>query len=332
MERWRIQLVTIKDIANDCGVSSMTVSRVLNGSHLVAEDTKKMVLEACENLGYIPNSAAKALITKETKIIGLIIPAIDHYYTDVIKAITLCLDERDYGLLLCNYDRKREKEKDYMNYLLQGRVDGIILFPSSRSKLNYIKIVDKIPVIFANRRFLGLNASFVGIDNYAGSVKMVDYMIDQGYKRIGVIHPSLNHKSFKDRLQGYKDVLEQNGIAYDESIVCEAELFFDNGYKCAEELVAKGVDSIFAFNDVCAMGVIRYCSDNELSVPGDIGVAGFDNIRYLEMFNHRLTTIDQNVTMIGENLASIILDEINNPSLSKRSLILSPTLVAGRTI
>lgn len=325
-------MITMRDIANKCGVSTMTVSRALNDSDLVSKSTKAVILETCDKLGYIPNFAAKALVTKETNMIGLLIPDVNYYYANIIKSITLSLESSGYGLLLCSYDHKKEKELEYLHYLLQGRVDGIIIFPIVPYMQDYVNVIDKIATVFVSRIAKGLNASFVGSDNYAGSVKIVEYMINKGYKRIGVIHSDLNFDSFGDRMRGYKDIIAKYGINYDADIVCNSKLLFQEGYQYAGHLISKGVDSIFAFNDVCALGVLRYCSDNKLSVPGDIGVAGFDNIQYLELFNHKLTTVDYNGLLLGERASDIILEEIRNPKRRKSTTILNPNLIIGETV
>lgn len=325
-------MITMQDIANHCGVSLMTVSRVLNGSGKISSTTTKRVLDTCEKLGYIPNSAAKTLVTKKTRMIGLVVPDVNYYYANIIQSIITYLDSRGYGLLLCSYDRNKEKETEYLHYLLQGRVDGIILFPIHAKKEDYENVVDKTTLVIANRPTPGLNACFVSSDNYSGSMKIIEHMISKGYKRIGVIHSDLSVESFSQRMRGYKDILAKYGISYDENIVCESRLLFDEGYASAEYLLSNNVDSIFAFNDVCALGAMKYCSDNNIKVPGDIGVAGFDNIHYLELFNHKLTTVDYNGILLGEQAAMMILDEIHDPQPAKRSIILDPTLILGETV
>jgi len=322
----------MKDIADKCGVSIMTVSRVINNSGLVSDDTKRMILSACAELGYIPNSAAKALVTKETNMIGLVVPDVNYYYANIIKSITTYLDSCNYGLLLCSYDHNKEKELEFLYYLLQGRVDGIILFPNIPRKEDYLNVIGKLPLVVANRNVPGLNAGYVGSDNYAGSIKIMEYMIEKGYKRIGAIHADLNIESFGGRMRGYKDVLKKNHIPYDESIVCDSKLLFHEGYKYAEYLTGKNVDAVFAFNDVCALGVLKFCSDKNISVPGDLGVAGFDNIQYLELFDHKLTTVDYNGILLGEQAAVLMVDEIRYPHLPKRSIILDPKLITGETV
>jgi len=326
-------MVTMRDIAEKCGVSIMTVSRVLNEPNLVSDATKELILEACESLGYIPNSAAKALVTKETNMIGLVVPDVNYYYTNIIKSITLTLESRGYGLLLCPYDHRKEKEAEYLSYLLQGRIDGIILFPSSLNKDDYVSTNKATTLVVANRIIDGLDASSVSSDNYAGSVKIMEHILSKGYKRVGAIRADTTLGSFNDRLRGYKDVLFNNGIEYDESIVCASKgLFFHEGYTYAEQLISKGVDSIFAFNDMCALGVLKYCSDNAIAVPGDIGVAGFDNIQYLELFDHGLTTVDYNGLILGEQVSTLILNEISNPDFPKRSIVLDPELIIRKTV
>jgi len=325
-------MITMKDIADRCGVSVMTVSRVINGSGLVSGETRKLIMDTCKELGYIPNSAAKALVTKETNMIGLVVPDVNYYYANIIKSISAYSDACGYGLLLCSYDHKKEKELEYLYYLLQGRVDGIILFPIYPREDDYINIINKLPVVIANRTVSNLNTSYVGSDNYAGSVKIMEYLIEKGYKRIGAIHSDLSIESFGGRMRGYKDILAKYGISYDDSIVFDSRLLFNEGYDYAKHMISANVDAVFAFNDVCALGVMKYCADNDISVPGDIGVAGFDNIQYLELFDHKLTTVDYNGILLGEQAAVVVIDEIRNPHLPKRSIILDPKLISGKTV
>jgi DNA-binding LacI/PurR family transcriptional regulator len=313
----------------------MTVSRAINNPSLVAEPTRRMILNACKEMEYIPNSAARALVKKETNMIGLLVPDIDYYYADIIKRITLFLESRNYSLLLCNYDEKRDSEIKYLEYLLQERVDGIIVFPFKMQIEDYIRYLNKIPMIFVNKPsdLIGnYNVSYVGTDNYQGSKILIEYILKKGYRRIGAVHSDLIHNTISDRMRGYKEALSEHGIAYDASIARQTNLLFADGYNCAAELINEGVDAIFAFNDVCALGVIKKCMEMGLAIPGDIGIAGYDNINYLDIFGHKLTTVDYNGPIAGEQAATVLLEEIENPELPKRTTILNPRLIIGETV
>ncbi|SKA73755.1 transcriptional regulator, LacI family [Clostridium sp. USBA 49] len=209
-------MVNIKDIAKYCGVSAMTVSRALNNSTEISKSTKEKILKACEELGYKPNWAAKSLITKKTNMIGLIIPDVtNQYYANVSKGVSSYLECEDCGLILCNSDRKKSNEKRYLNFLSEGRVDGIIILPVEPCKEDYIDIVSEIPVVMADNIAKGLKVSFVGNDNYYGGTKIIEHMVNQGYRRIGAILGDKKSTASNERFRAYKDVLKKYNIEFD---------------------------------------------------------------------------------------------------------------------
>lgn len=324
-------MVNIKDVAKYCKVSAMTVSRALNNSSEISESTKEKVLKACQELGYKPNSAAKSLITKKTNMIGLIIPDItNQYYSHVSKGVSSYLEELGYGLILCNSDRKKANEIRYLNFLTEGRVDGIIILPVQPRKEDYEKVVKELPVVMADNFAEGLQVSFVGNDNYYGASKIIEHMIRQGYKKIGVILGDKSSTASNERFRAYKDVLNMSNIEFNESIVFNSSSTFDEGFKLAEQLIAKGVDGIFAINDTVAMGVIKYCYHNNIKIPESLGVAGYDNIEQAAMLPVALTTVDQNDNLLGRTAAEILMEQINN-SLEYKNIILKPKLVVRKS-
>ena len=325
-------MATINDIAEACGVSAMTVSRALNNPNLVAETTRNLIIETSNRMGYIPHFGARSLSSKKTNMIGLVVPDIDHYYADIIKRITQYLESHGYGVLLCNYNQNPKNEIEYLHFLLQGRVDGIILFAFLPEKQDYDTIIHKIPIVFAYKIANGMDVSFVGTDNYKGSMKMMEHIITKGYKRIGAIYSDLRHRSMMERFQGYKDALAKHGLAFDPALVQETKLTYQSGYDCAEQLIEQGADSIFAFNDVCAVGVLRCCQSKGIDVPGKLGVAGFDNLKQLRTFGYNLTTIDYHGPLVGEQAADVLLAEITDTDTPKKHIVLEPQLVLGETL
>lgn len=322
----------MKDIAKYCGISAMTVSRVVNNSRHVSEEMKARVNEACKELGYIPNHAAKALIKKETLMVGLIVPDIGDYYADIIKKTTFYLDKHGYGVILCHCDNKKEKEWKYLHFLFEGRVDGIIMFPIDTKNYDYSYINQVVPVVTVNKKAQGLKSSFVGTDNYVGGRMMTEYIIKKGYKRIGVICGELAQRSLADRFTAYKDTIKEYGIPFDEALIFEEKLSFSAGIEGAQYLLKKGVDAIFAFNDSTAMGVMRYCGDNNIKIPSEVGIAGYDNIQQLDFYSLKLTTIDYNASIVGSRAADILMEEISDKNLDKRTQIFNPRLVIGNTL
>lgn len=325
-------MVSIKDVAKYCGVSAMTVSRALNNSSEISQATRERILKACEELDYRPNSAAKSLITRKTNMIGLVIPDItNQYYSHVSKGVSSYFEERGYGLILCNSDRKKANETRYLNFLAEGRVDGIIILPVQPRKEDYDKIVKKIPAVMADNFAEGLEVSFVGNDNYYGATKIIEHMINQGYRKIGAIFGDKSSTASNERFKAYKDVLEKNNIEFDEKIIVSSHSTFEEGFRLAQELIDKGVDSIFAINDTVAMGVIKYCYLNNINLPKDLGVAGYDNIEQAAMLPIALTTVDQNDSLLGKVSAEILMGQINGSSIETKRIILSPKLIIRKS-
>ncbi|OPJ60967.1 LacI family DNA-binding transcriptional regulator [Clostridium oryzae] len=325
-------MANIKDVARYCGVSAMTVSRALNNSNEISEVTRKRILEACEELGYRRNSAAKSLITKKTNMIGLIIPDItNQYYAGISKGVSTYLELHGYGLILCNSDRKKNNEKGYLDFLAEGRVDGIIILPVRPEKKDYEQFAKHIPIVMADNFAEGLDVSFIASNNYDGGTKIIEHMVKQGYKKIGIILGDKSSTASNKRFKAYMDVLERNHIQYDENIVVNTNATFDDGFNTAKRLIDKKVDSIFCINDTVAMGVIKYCYMNKIYIPKELGIAGYDNIEQSAMLPVPLTTVDQDSSLMGKMAAEVLLKRVENQRPTNEKIILEPKLIVRKS-
>lgn len=325
-------MINIKDVAKYCKVSAMTVSRALNDSKEISKDTRERILRACKELNYKPNSAAISLITKKTKMVGLIIPDIaNQYYANISKGVSTYLEKQGYGLILCNSDRKKINENKYLNFLVEGRVDGIIILPVNPKKEDYEEFIKHVPVIVADNYVEGLDITFVGNDNYYGGTKIIEHMIMQGYKKIGVILGDKKSTASNERFRAYKDLLIKNSIELNSKIVVNSNSTFEDGYNLAGILISEGVDSIFAINDTVAMGVLKYCFVNNIKIPRDLGLAGYDNIEQSSMLTIPLTTVDQNNKEIGNLASELLLCEIRGKVIKSKINILEPKLVIRKS-
>ena len=325
-------MVGIKDIARECNVSATTVSRALNDSKEISKKTREFILQTCEEKGYIPNSAARSLILNKTNMIGLIIPDItNQYYAYVSKGVSSYLEKIGYGLVFCNSDRNKENENKYINFLAQKRVDGIILIPVKPKASDYKRIIETVPLVMADNYVKDLDVSYVGNDNYVGARKIVTHMLRQGYRRIGVILGDESSTASNERLKGYKDILTDNNIEISNDILLNSSANFEDGFKLAQVLIDKKVDAIFTINDSVAMGVMKYAHMNNILIPNDIGIAGYDDIEQAAMLPVPLTTVHQKKFEIGQIVAKILIDEINNSQISKQTIILQPELIIRKS-
>jgi len=326
-------VVTIKDIARECKVSVMTVSRALNDSKGISAQTQQRVLEVCREKGYVPNFAARTLILNKTDMVGLIVPDIaNQYYATVIKGVSSYLERVGYGLVVCNSDRNKNNEIKYLDFLSQKRVDGIILIATKPKLEDYLTLIKrKIPLVLIDNFVKGLNVSFVENDNYTGGKRIISHMVSQGYRRIGVILGDSKSTASNDRLKGYLEVMAENNLAVDPKIVVHSNATFEEGYQLTAGLIEEKVDAIFAINDTVAMGVMKYCYANKVKVPEQLGLAGYDDIEQSSMLPIPLTTIHQRKHTLGEKAAQLLIDEITNPNSPKQIIKLQPELVVRKS-
>ncbi|MBX4264245.1 LacI family DNA-binding transcriptional regulator [Clostridium estertheticum] len=325
-------MVGIKDIAIECNVSATTVSRALNNSKEISKKTRELILKTCEEKGYIPNSAARSLILNKTNMIGLLIPDItNQYYAYVSKGVSSYLEKIGYGLVLCNSDRNKDNENRYIDFLAQKRVDGIILIPVKPKASDYKKIIANVPLVMADNYVKDLEVSYVGNDNYVGARKIVSHMLRQGYRKIGVILGDESSTASNERLKGYKDILTENNIEISNDILLNSSANFEDGFKLAQILINKKVDAIFTINDSVAMGVMKYAHMNNILIPKDIGIAGYDDIEQASMLTVPLTTVHQKKFELGQIAAKILIEEINNHNTLKQTIILQPELVIRKS-
>jgi len=325
-------MVGIKDIAKECKVSATTVSRALNNSKEISKKTRDLILKTCEEKGYTPNSAARSLILNKTNMIGLVIPDItNQYYAYVSKGVSSYLEKIGYGLVFCNSDRNKENENRYIDFLAQRRVDGIILIPVKPKAEDYRKIIKNVPVVMADNYVNDLEVSYVGNDNYAGARKIVAHMLRQGYRKIGVISGDESSSASNDRLKAYKDLLIENNIEINNDILLNSNATFEDGFKLSEILVKQKVDAIFTINDSVAMGVMKYCHMNNIQLPKDLGIAGYDDIEEAAMLPVPLTTVHQRKFELGRTVAKVLIDEINNNKSAKQKIILQPELIIRKS-
>ncbi|MBU3176031.1 LacI family transcriptional regulator [Clostridium estertheticum] len=325
-------MVGIKDIAIECNVSATTVSRALNNSKEISKKTRELILKTCEEKGYIPNSAARSLILNKTNMIGLLIPDItNQYYAYVSKGVSSYLEKIGYGLVLCNSDRNKDNENRYIDFLAQKRVDGIILIPVKPKASDYKKIIANVPLVMADNYVKDLEVSYVGNDNYVGARKIVSHMLRQGYRKIGVILGDESSTASSERLKGYKDILTENNIEVNNDILLNSSANFEDGFKLAQILINKKVDAIFTINDSVAMGVMKYAHMNNILIPKDIGIAGYDDIEQASMLTVPLTTVHQRKFELGQIAAKILIAEINNHKTLKQTIILQPELIIRKS-
>lgn len=322
---------TIYDVAREAGVSYSTVSRALTGYEFVKPSTREKVLRAAEKLGYVPNQQARGLAGGRSNLIGVLVPALSNDYVgEILRGIDEELTKSDYNLILYTTHRHNGKEAAYVATILNGAAEGLLLVVPmiSNSYLDALREQD-FPYVLIDRSDGADQSSAVISTNWQGAYEATQYLIELGHRRIGFIAglPGLN--SATERWEGYAAALSAHGIPMDSQLVAQGAFREKIGYSAAESLLAlpELPTAIFASNDLSALGAISAIRQRGLRIPEDISVIGFDDIPQASLIYPRLTTIRQPLDQMGREAVTLLLEQIENPTLKKRQVTLETQLI-----
>lgn len=327
----RERAITIKDIAREANVSYATVSRALSGNQNIREDTRQRILEISEKMGYTANAAARSMVMRETRLLGILLPNIDNPFMSELAYHMECYARaRGYTLMLCNTSHDVSAEENAFLMLLGRQVDGIIIFPSSADSYYLLeKYFDKVPTVFVNENLVDAPQSYVAVDNYKGTRMGTEYLLSLGHRHIVYLGRRQTSTTHQLRAQGYVDVCKENDIT---------PLFVDSpsddttieiGYSLALPLFQnpRGFTAIFANADTLALGVLQAADECGVQIPDDCSLLGFDNIRYSELPKINLTTIEQPKEAMAMIATDMLLEKIQNEYEAYSHRILAPTLI-----
>ena len=307
--------MNIKQIAKAAGVSVATVSRVLNHPENVAPKTREKIQKIIEDKEYKPNWFAQGLNFNRTKTIGLIIPYIlNSTYMEIAKGVEDVALQKGYTTFMCNVEKNSRIESEYIEQLLTRKVDGIILMFSFLQEEN-LKAVqeDGVPIVLIgeNKDITGFNS--VRVDCKAGAKGMIRNFIEYGHKTIGILYGNDPEQESRDMLEGYREVLEENGIAIEEKYIKAVDNTIEGGYLGAKKMVADGPpQAIFATSDEIAYGAMDAIKDLGMKVPDDVAVAGFGNARMSNLVEPKLTTVELPFHKMGIYGARLLFDLIDD--------------------
>lgn len=324
--------VNINVVAQKAQVSRTTISRVLNNSPLVRQETAEKIRRVIEELGYQPSELARGLRMNETKTIGVIVSNIlNPFFTGMVRGIEDVANHSDYNIVLCNTDENQEKEQQYLKTLLSKRVDGLIV-ASTGLQNDYSQIEGKVPVVFVDRRSGGNGihtCDTILVDNRGGSFRVVEHLIKQGYRRIAIITGSNIGTTGFERLQGYKEALIAYGIKVDDSLIKIGDFLGHTAFQQAQDLLLQTprCDAIFAANNIILMGTLKALTEQKVNCPSEIGIVAFDNMEWMEYCNPRFTVVVQPTYQMGATAMQMLLERLNSvEALPPREIVLPVTL------
>lgn len=332
--------VTLMQIAEKLNISVSTVSKALKDYPDVSDKTKGLVKELAKTLNYQPNAFAVNLRTKESKTIGLIIPAIvHHFFSNVIKGILAQAEKKGYLVIILQSNESYELEKKQINLLLRQRVDGILISIANTTR-NFTHLSDVItqgkPLVMFDKIAKILECSKVVIDDRKAAKDATQHLIDTGCKRIAHFRGPLLSQNSIDRFLGYKEALEENNFIYDSSLVyiCECgDSSFEEGKFNAKKLLQdhNDVDGVFINTDLVAIGALTAFAEMGIKVPDDISIVGFSNWFMSSVISPSLTTINQPGFEMGKAAFKQLHKELKQRKKSKtvvyEKIILDTALV-----
>jgi LacI family repressor for deo operon, udp, cdd, tsx, nupC, and nupG len=305
--------VSIKDIAKAAGVSHSTVSRALSDSPLVKAETKARIQRLAQEMGYTPDAIARSLVTRYTRTVGVVVTTItDPFVAEVVQGIENTALENDYSVILTSSAAEPEREMAAVETLRTKRVDSVIV-TSSRVGALYLEHLERIgvPVVLVNNHNeqSGRYTFSVSVDNRHGGHLAASHLIESGHHRIAYVSGPADHSDDADRLAGYRQALEENGIPFDPALVVPGNGCLDGGRRSLHSLTS--LDSppkaVFCYNDVTAIGLMCAARQADLSVPGDLAVVGFDDIPLASYVCPPLTTIAQPQRDMGRQAMNMAL-------------------------
>lgn len=325
--------VTIKDIARLAGVSTATVSKVVNGKdERITDATRQRVLRVIKEQHYVPNRVASSMVTKQTKTLGLVIPDIANpFFPELARGAEDYAQEAGYTLILCNSDNELDKEDTYIAMLQEKMVDGLIFTASSRrTEISSALGRVRIPVITVDRQIEGLSAqSKIMVDNDRGALKAVNHLLERGYRKIFHLAGPMTSRPAKQRYAGYLEAHRNHGVIPPEGHLLEGEYVPTWGVEAVEGLIARKADfdALFCDNDLIAIGAMKTLIRAGYRVPEDVGVVGYDDIYLAALVNPGLTTVRQPIYEMGYTAARQLIAMIEGNTREMQEITLATELV-----
>lgn len=331
--------INIRDIAREAKVSSTTVSRVLNNSGYVKDETKEIILKKIKELNYTPSAVARSLSKNESTTIGVIVPDIENpFFAEIIKGISSLADEKNLNIILCDTNETVSREIKSLNMLKEQRILGIIITPTndnnemSNDQLSTLENMG-IPIVLIDRDVKHSNFDGVFIDNIRGAYEATRALIKEGHRKIAIIAGPDSSKPGRDRLTGYKKALRMGDIPLDEKYLFYGDFKLDSGYNCTQELlkIEDRPTAILVCNNMMNLGCIKAIYEHKLNIPKDIAIIGFDRVKMLDVVGLNISVVASPNIEMGKRAMELLLKKLDkkHKTGNVRITLLSKLILKG---
>ena len=324
--------ITQKELAKILGISQMTISRALNNQPGVSKKLRQKILSTINKYGYVPDYFASGLRKKSADVIGLIVPDVsDSFFPEITKAIENYAKRHGFSIILSHSRESYKQECVEINLLRGFRVGGFIIAPAGNQKqFDVYQELQKlrIPFVFIDRMKEKIDCSYVVTDTETGSLQLGRYLLKKGYKKWGYLRGPRGIFSSESHYKGLYQSLKESRHNTNSVVSVTAGFKEEDGYLSVQKLMSKTrPDVIIAINDSVAVGAYRFLKENGIRVPKDVALAGFSDLKFMDILEVPLTTVRENIAEIGQKAIEILLSEISHPEKTLQKVLVEPELV-----
>ena len=329
-------VATLDEVARVAGVSRATVSRVVNGSPKVSADVRRTVEKAIDRLGYVPNRAARSLVTRRSDSIALVItePASrlfsDPFFPRLVRGVSAALSVRDLQLVLLMPDDEVDEQRT-VRYLTAGHVDGVILVSLHGDDPLPDQLANRrIPSVVLGRPPRGVDVDYVDADNRDGARRATSHLVASGRRQVATISGPHDMVAGIDRLAGYRDALTDAGIAIDDGLIAEGDFTQAGGEAAMERLLRDrpDLDAVFCASDLMAVAALGVLQAAGRHVPGDVAVVGYDDSPIATTTRPTLSSVRQPIEEMGREMVHLLAESIEQTGRVPRRIVLTTELIA----
>ncbi len=321
-------MITIGQIAEMAGVSKSTVSRVLNSSGYVHEQTREKIETIIREYHYSPSASAQSLSKQKTNTIGVLVPELGNtFFTEVLAGVAEVVDENNYTMIVCNTENSAEKERNALNMMEQQRVQGIIFTPaigySDAEAAKYIRIQLKhlkVPVVLVDREIENVQWDGVFYENFQSGYLAAEQLIKRGNRKIGIINGDMDLKHARERYRGYLQAMEDYNLPVDKRYIYTGNYSLNTTYEITRKMIQSCdyPEALVLSNNTTTLGFIRGMKECGKEPDDEIQIVGIDHIPVLDMIGYRYDCITRDTKGMGRKAMELLMERFQNPDRERK--------------